>query len=494
MQNKQLQTGHYSTNILQELDLHESYQADVSGNETRKSPLVFSWVNMANRSLTIANLFKVIRTSPNLMPPRTGHIGNWSDIINGYIGQRNDNTIICKEQKLGYPLLFDLTQTEDEQLKKGDVTYLPGSIVQQGKHEKLQLFTWEGTQFVERTREHPLFVPFVLASREDKLAPLIQIHKEGYCKFDDVHFQIFSSIIYQKRNFIKEILSVLVEEIRLGMNPRNELARIVDRIVMLDGQVLRGTINIEGRGFIVGRTQYKNTNSFVDAILLPYIAASKPEEFFPFINNAPKEIPLLSNHFIVLLTAILHTDYPEQDEYSVITQPPCNVHIQWGGIAMAGYPPKNSGYFSSREVRYLRNIHKQIIRHFNEIDPIFFILLPSSIFLLWPSTTHMHDVELVEQLIDLVHQNTDNHLELELVYSEIERLVKLWTSQAQQKLSTFFISRFSGKPPVLAIDKLPRKSGSIEPKGFSTLTFQQASMIVGALFDSFSPLQQKITS
>ncbi|MBD5643414.1 hypothetical protein HYH96_05830 [Clostridium botulinum] len=478
-----------SLDILQELNLLTHYNQQLTLHDKKQSPFAFSWVNMAKQPLAISNLFKMIRTNSCLIPPRTGHIGNWNDIIDGYVGHRNDNTIICGEQKLGYPLLFDLTQTEDELMQKGDLTYLPGSIVERGKRNKLPLFTWGGTHFVERTREYPLFVPFVFTKNiEGTLVPLTEVHQERFNKYKDANFHMFSSIVFRKKEFIKEILTVLIEDISTGKNPQHELKFIVDRVVTLDGQVFRGMINIENKSFYIGNTRYNNISSFVDAILYPYTVAANPEIFFSSIHMIPKYMPLLSNHLSIILTAILYTHFPGYDmEYPLMSQS-CNAHIQWGGIAMAGYPPKDSGYFH-RQVRYVRNIHKRIIRHFSNIDPIFFILLPSSIFLLWPSNIYKNDIELIEQLIDRVIKKTDSLLELskEVLYNEINQQVILWINQVQKQLSTSFINRFVGnKPSVLSINEVPTKNKFLEPKGFSKLTIQQASMLVSALFEYFS--------
>ncbi len=477
-----------SLDILQELDLMGYYQEEMRMNGKKQYQFSFSSVNMAEQPILIEELFKIIRSTPHLMPPRTGHIGNWNDILEGYISHRNDNTVICNEQKLGYPLIYDLTQTEDELMQNGDLTYLPGSIVEQGKRTKLSLYTWDGTNFVERTREHPLFVPFVLTNIDGKLLPLTQVHRERLGKYKDINFQMYSSIIFNKKELVKQILIALIDDMLTKDNPEHELKFIIDRFVTLDGQMYRSTLNIINKCFNVGNTTYEDTSAFVDAILYPYEAAAAPEAFFSTIHTMPENIPLLSNHLSIIFSSIFHSHFPGYEaEYSMIPQP-CYAPIQWGGIVMAGYPPANAGYFS-RQIRYIRSIYKQIIRHFENLSPIFYILLPSSIFLLWPSDACKKDVELVGQLIDRIVKKSELLSEMPKVelYSEIKQQVVLWLCQVQQQLSDAFIGRFTGNvPSALAVNGVPLKSRSLEPEGFSRLTVQQAAMLVSALFETLS--------
>jgi hypothetical protein len=471
--------------ILQKFGLFERFQERARLDERkieeyRQRSSAFDWVNMATIPLTIARLLEVLRQTSCLVPPRTGHLGNWSDIITGHIGPRNDNTVICSEQKLGYPLLLDFNQTEDLTLQKGDLTYLPGSIVERGKREELPLFTWNGTQFVERTREDPLFVPFVLTPVEGQLLPLTQIQRRRYSKHENIPFRFFSSIVCQKQQLIKEILTVLIAE----AHTQQELVQIVDRAVTLDGHMLRSAIHVEGTGYRVAQSWYKDACSLVDAILLPYQAAANPESFFHAISALPEALPLLASSFGLLLFAILHTHYPGcAIERSTMTRP-CNPHVHWGALDMAGYPPKKRGYYP-KKVPYARSVHKKLVTHFPEIDPIFFILLPSSIFLLWPSDAYPEDLALIEQLIHAVHQTTDSLLGAhEALAHEIDRQVRLWLPQAH--LSAHFLLRFTGKPKILVLDAMPVQSKALEPEGFASLTLQQASLLVGSLYESFS--------
>lgn len=473
-------------NLIKELDLIDNYNEQIESFKKMKTTFSFAWVNLANRPLMISKLFDLIKNTPYLLPPRTGHIGNWNDIIEGYISYRNDNTIICSQEKIGYPLIFDLTQTEDSAMENGDLTYLPGSIINHGKRQLLTYFTWDGVDFVQRSRENSLFVPFVLTKIENTLVPIIKVHQKRNAKYIDINFTMLSSIIYTQSNFIKEILSALIEDIIQEGTHEQELKILINRFVKLNGQVFRENIRFIDHCFYIGDTIFDSVSSLVEAIMYPYMAAAEPDEFFANIKNMPHCIPLLSNHFIVILTAILNTHLLDKSKSLLLPQE-VNTHMQWGGIEMAGYPPIELGYFH-REVRYIRVIHRRLLKIFNNMEPIYFILLPSSIFLLWPSDCHPNDLALVEKLINMVNKKAHTLLELptKALFNEIDKIVNLWIEKVNKDLSTSFKNRFKTEKPSIYSCHMENRKIFLEPKGFHDLTIQQASMIVGSLFKYYS--------
>lgn len=475
-------------NILKELNLVDDYNEQLKSFKKMKTSFSFAWVNLANKPLKLSKLFEFIKYNPYVVPPRTGHVGNWNDIIDGYISYRNDNTIICSQEKTGYPLIFDLTQTEDMLMKTGDLTYLPGSVIDQGNRRLLTYFTWDGNNFIERSRENSLFVPFVLTKVNDTLIPIIKVHQDRYKKYEHINFIMFSSVILKKREFIKKILNAVIDDIIKEDKQEHELKFIINRVVTLDGQVFYNNVRINDNCFYVGETKYDNVSSLVDAILYPYMAAANPDEFFSNIKNMPNCMPLLSNHFSVILTSILYTHLPNNwdNSKSILASYNCNTHIQWGGIEMAGYPPRDLGYFH-REVRYVRTIHRRILKLFDNIEPIYFILLPSSIFLLWPNDYHPKDLVLIEELIYMINiEESLSGLSHKALYNKINDKVNNWIKKVENQLSDLFKNRFISNKPSIYSNYKVKKNIFLEPKGFSDLTIQQASMLVSSLFEYFS--------
>lgn len=480
--------------ILQELSLFEH----VNGvpkidrkmvDSFQKRTLSFSWVNMATTHLPISKLYTILQTIPLLSVPRTAHLGNWNDLMHGCIGRNNANTVVCRERKVGYPFLYEFTQTEDDALKQGDTIYQPGSVIEGGKRRTLQLFTWDGTQFVERSRDKAYFMPFVMTPFEGELIPLTRVHRLRCLELRDIPFQFASDLIYAQRNLIKAVLTVLIEEAMSQPDPAHGLIRIIDRSATLDGSLLRGNIRVEGKGFHIGDSFYSSTNELVDAVMLPYQAAANPNSFFAHMASIPHTLPVLSKTMIPLFYSILNTHYPNCTvERATMTQP-CNPHFEWGANGMAGYWPKKFGWFP-REARYARTIHQTIINHFSEIDPIFFVLLPSSIFLLWPNSAYPQDQEPVARLIQMIHEKTDSLLQKDSQYlvQVTDEIVQQWADQEGCSLSAYFIKRFGGKPTQSVPSALPVGSTSLEPAGFAALTIQQASLIVGALYESLASL------
>lgn len=474
-----------SLDILQELNLFDQYNELIQMHKQKNMSYAFTYINLAEKSLPISRLFNLIKAPSGLMPPRTGHLGNWNDMLEGYVAQRNDNTIICGQQNLGYPLIFDLNQTENETLTEGDLTYLPGSIVNSGKRKKLQLYTWDGTEFVKRTREYPLFVPFVYTKINGEFKSLVLVHRMRVKKYQDTKIDFFSSIVMKYKNKVKKILITLIEDIGMKENSEHELKLIINRFVTLDGRITKALIKLRDDGYYVGNTLYKDSTSLVDAILIPYQAASEPEMFVDIIARLPEAFPLLSNHVISIFCAVLYTHFPDCELDSISQGQVCNVHLQWGGIMMAGYLPKKTGYFVN-QVRYIRRIYQQLYEKIG-LPPVFFILIPSSIFLLWPDSVEKKDIKQVDQLINRVLKKVNTLLgatENEMrkgIYSEVQS----WCKIAKNNLSETFIKRFEfDLPPALELDEIPRQRRFVEPENFSKLTIQQASILVSILFES----------
>jgi hypothetical protein len=450
--------------------------------------LAFDWVNMGTTDLPIARLFDVLRETPVLSPPRTGHLGNWSDIARGRSGILDYNRVICGSRQLGYPLVYDLNQTEGDARHDGDWLYLPGSIVDRGVRTPLRLFTRDGGGFAERTRDHPLFCPFVLTPRDGQLVPLTRVHREAGQGLTTFRFTYASSFLRSHTGLIQAIFHELLEEARTRPDAPRAIEDIFDRVVTLDGRVTRTPILPKGRGYLAGETPYADTDALIDAAFLPLQAAEEPDAFFARVDDVPRQLPLLSVLMVNMLYALLSTHYPGGITDREAMTRPCNPHIHWGALGMAGYPPRRRGYFREK-VKNARDLCTSIVRHFPEIDPVFYILLPSSIFALWPAAGRWRDVDLVEGLIREVHAQTDPLVgKPNLMSGAIDRVVETWLGRSSGELSPDFMRRLT--PGRLMAEDLdsPDSAEPIEPSEFSDLTFGQASMMVGALLDLASQM------
>ncbi len=90
-----------------------------------------------------------------LSPPRSGHLGNWIEIASGRAGAADFNNPICMNGRFGHVLAYDLTQTETEDLSKGDLVHMPGSELSRGKRRVLPLLSYHRDSWVVADRSHP---------------------------------------------------------------------------------------------------------------------------------------------------------------------------------------------------------------------------------------------------------------------------------------------------------------------------------------------------
>jgi hypothetical protein len=229
----------------------------------------------------------------------------------------------------------------------------------------------------------------------------------------------------------------------------------------------------------VGGDFYPDVDSLVEAALVPVRAASRPESFFAETGGLPWEVPLASNLLMEALTAILEVHYP-MGGGGPETRTPCNVHLHWGAIGMAGYPPRRKGYFSG-QVKHLRKLCRVLVDELPEIDPIYFVLLPASPFMLLPSSAHPDDAESLEALLARVHAETGGLLNSHRLGPTIDAAVREWLGGEGERLSSYFLHRFSARRSVYNEVDLPETGGPLEPRGFRALALRQAAMIIGSI-------------
>lgn len=443
--------------------------------------LEFDWTHMGNSEIRVGQVIDALHETPHMLPPRTGHIGNWTNIVNGRAGPRDYNHMICGSDRLGYPLLFDFNQTEADVARSGDWSYIPGSVVHRTERKALELFTWDGASFCRRDRRESFFTPFTLTPVEGQLVPLAKLHRDIFKKIGKFQFRLQSDLLARRETLVRDILYVSLEDARSQERPDQILRRILDRSVTADGRVTRTTLELSGQGFRMGGARYANTREIVDHVMLPILLAARPESIADGIKELPWQMPVISASLFVLILAVLNTHYPDVDKPTPELTRPCNPHLHWGGIPMAGYPPQDRGYFAEN-TRHLRKLFRPVIRELSKIDPVFYVLLPAGVFNLCPHDSFPDDIGYLATLMSRVRADTD-HLagKPTEIKRRIEQIADDWLPTAEPALSGYFISRFTAAPGTVISLPAPVEGKLIMPPGFTALTLQQASMIMGVL-------------
>jgi hypothetical protein len=139
---------------------------------------------------------------------------------------------------------------------------------------------------------------------------------------------------------------------------------------------------------------------------------------------------------------------------------------------MAGCPPRRSGYFGRRSrVRPMRSITATLVREFEQVRPVCFLLLPAPVFQLCPPSTEPDDVPVLAEVFAAVRRAAPQAA-YEVALAEL--------GGAVGRLSPYLRDRFregSGVPRQGA----PREPAvPVEPEGFRDLTYRQACALVAA--------------
>lgn len=446
----------------------------------------FDWTHLGQSELSIGALVHLLRDEPLLSPPRSGHIGNWEDIALGRAGAMDFNHAICSK-KLGYPLIYAFNQTEDDALASGDWVYLPGSLASRGARVSLPLSTWDGVRFVRRSREHPLFVPFVMTELGGETLPLTQVHWRRMQAISHLRFRLEAAILHSQRARLTPMLAALLEAAAHRDNPRRAFGDLISHVASLDGRVARSSIRRDAAGYWLDDDNFPSTEALVEAIFLPVAAVAEPGEFFDRIGRLRRRLPIMSGLLAGVFSAILATHYPDVAFDRDTMARPYNLHFHWGARDMAGYPPRRKGYFAERTTtRSIRQICDTLISEFSDFDPLFFILMPAAVFMLCPADVHRGDSEALASLFSLVREGTAAYAGTtdDRMMGEVDRIVHAWLVTAQAKLSPYFLNRFNARRGVLHETEVPEASRAAEPDGFLELSLRQACMIVGALTDA----------
>lgn len=452
-------------------------------NEFKSKTLQFDWLHAGTSSLTINELSGIISHLPTL-PTRTGHLGNWQEIAEGRGSALEHNGIVCGAKKLAYPLIIDLNQIENESMDSGDIVYLPGSIINKGKRNKLSIRTWNGESFEKRDRTLSYFSPFTLAEIDGQLTPITVIHRKNILTYP--HAKFVSSLFIQHKAFITDILRAILTSV-VFKNSKLQLHDIIDRTVSLDGSLIRTEIKAFNGGFQVGGIFYANVDQLIEAIFLPLQAAHDPTIFFDNIKNIPDKMPFLSLSMLSTLPCLLNAHHINSVFPSYYENEPFLPYFEWGAFDSAGYPPRSKGYFREK-VTFIREFYRIIIQTFPNITPAFFILLPSTIFNLLPCDAYHNDIEIVNELIETIlhHTETIKSSAVDILLNKVEFLTYEWFFKYKDALSPYYIKKFGKQRCIYQPTDFPERSNPVDLASFNKLSLQKSCMLMGAMREIIS--------
>ncbi len=426
----------------------------------------FQPVHVGNHDLPMGELLDLVVEDDTLLPPRTGHLGNWDDITAGRAGPMDFNTAICGAG-YGYPLIYGFTRTEADTVG-GDEAYKPGSVIERGQRERLSLHTWDGRSFTRRDRSQPLFCPLVQAEVDGTLVPLVDVHWQRMQATAAYPFRHWAVALDEHAQLVTDMLTLLIEQ--AATQGRNQAyAELVSQAVRLDGEVGRCDLVPDGSGFLLDGHRYASARDVAEATLLLVRSLVEPRWFFEQMTELPPVLPVLSLQMTNVLFGLLGMHRPVG---AAGLEKPFTVHLHWGARAMAGCPPRRGGYLARRStVRSLRAITDPLVAHFAEADPLCFVLLPAQVFMLCPRSTTPRDVAAMTELFRTVQAAAPG-----TAYD----VTVAWLGEHQERLSPYLSGRFRPWAGVPADGADREPATPVEPPGFRELTFRQACGIVAA--------------
>lgn len=453
-----------SRRILDELGLAGAARADELASRAQS----FMPVSVGQHDLRIGTVLDLVRREDGLLPPRTGHLGNWTDIALGRSGAMDFNAAVCGPGH-GYPLVYGFNRTEAD-TPGGDDVYLPGSVVDHGARTVLPLFTWDGAGFARRDRSRPLFCPVVLTEVDGQQVPLVDVHWSRITGIPGYRFEQWATGLMDNRELLIELLCVLFEDARRQPDPGRGLAELISHAAGLDGQVGRCEMAPDGDGYRLGGHRFGSARALAEAVMLPLRALTEPKWFTENVSELPPVLPVISLLLTNVLFAVLGVDRP--GETGVPVQDSFITHLHWGARAMAGCPPRRNGYFARRSrVRPMRTITSPLVAHFPQFKPVCFVLLPAPVFMLCPPSTAPQDVEQMDRLVrDVLAARPDAAYETALAA----------LGDGAGCFSGYLGRRFDDGAGVLTDGQAREPSVPVEPAGFRDLTFRQASAMVAA--------------
>jgi len=425
----------------------------------------FAAVHLGTTGTSIGTVLDLIDADPTLRPPRTGHLGNWTDIAHARGGPMDFNAAICASG-YGYPLVYGFTRTEAVE-PGGDDVYLPGSLVDAGTRRPLPLYTWDGSSFALRDRSQPLLCPLVHADVDGTLMPLVGVHWQRIKRVPGFAFEQWASVLADNADLVTDVLCLLLE--RAEAQRRSQaFDEIISHSVRLDGTVERCDLRPDGKSFILDGHRFASALEVAQAAMLLVTALDDASTFFGGIAGLPPVLPVIALQLTNVLFGMLQTHRTPGERDT--PEDPFTTHLHWGARAMAGCPPRRSGYLTRRStIRSLRALADPLVEYFPQLRRLCFVLMPAQAFMLCPPSSEPDDVALLAELFGRLRDRPDD---------DTQRLTADWLGERGSALSAYVRDRF--RPGVgLPVDGLARPAASsVEPQGFRDLSFRQASAVV----------------
>jgi hypothetical protein len=444
-------------------------------------PPQFHWIHLADTNVKLDSLHRLFANPGHILPPRSGHIGNWSEICAGRSGPLDFNAAICRHRRFGYALLNDLTTTETLDDSSGDAVYLPGSMVARGSRVVLSLYGWNGREWTEHNRSESYYVPLVQTRGESSLAPLTEVHRRRDTQECSIPLAYYSDVLNANRHMVAELLTHAVESSSNDRTREQFLTSVMHNCTRRDGRVEPLKLRLLPTGGIeVNDHSYQSTESLIHAALDAALVASRYGELAQCVTQLPRVTPLLSGRLHTILYALLETHHAGvpalSDEQDNII-----VHVHWAATQMAGFPPSIKGYFHSN-VRQYRQLYATMVQGLRHPRPIFYVVAPASVFTLCPSSAFPTDIALTTELfLEVAAIPARQWPEASEMQSLVSRLAEKWWVKRGPSLSAYYKSNFAQKRSVAAGVIPPDRGQPIMVDAFFELTFMQASALVGAL-------------
>ncbi|MCW1249353.1 DUF6025 family protein [Acaricomes phytoseiuli] len=452
-------------------------EKDLAGASARESAeLRLSHLGLSN--YTVSDVFAAVSTAPS-RAVRSGHIGNWETIWAGQAGLLDYNRYICRDLRLGTPVVHAHTFTETLAMDDGDTIYLPAGQVHQKRYRRLPVFIKRGQRFIETSPDESICAAFAYVETGTGIAPLIQSRAEELEMFDEA--TTIPTILCDDPELLHRALTALVDK---ALNSPGELSlkQVFGSSVSYQGK--RGAApEVMGSEFIVSGTRYGSIGDLVEATIsgLRFGALDHPETH---------SVPHPEDHYLPLLgaTALLCLF-----AYIDCFQTKSPIHTHWGAVSMAGCPPISGGYFSRRANRRTLRQISNALAGLEEISASpHFTLLPAPILSLLPPAEFDVDCALADSLMNSVRDSTGASApDAQVATEEIRSIVQKWLNEHSGDLDPYYVDRFRMTRSVFSgaadgpVDGTPHS-----PAALGSLTMRQASLLLGVLMEESKGLSE----
>ncbi|WGL60472.1 DUF6025 family protein [Pigmentibacter sp. JX0631] len=430
-----------------------------------------AWIHLGYSSLKIHELIEYITKECSIKPPRTGHLGNWHEIMAGRSCALDHNFFVCKNH-IGFAYITEFTMTENSSLTSGDTVYLPGSLVYQGKRIILPLFFYnERNKWQETDKNKSYFCPFITAKFEDKIKPLIEIQKNQLT--ENILKRYVGQVYLKYKTEIKNLLFILISD-SIKDNSKITPSDIIDRVVFIGGELKREKLHYINGKFTLLDKVYVNIDNILEDLFSCFYASINLLEFIEY-HSTKKFFPFLS----LSVMSIIDFAIFQIENRDVLANTDKISYLEWGAFGSAGYPPKSKGYFVQKFP-----ILKQMYKILHNTDPklfkkIVFIVIPSTIFNLLPNTLFISDKEHLKFLFSNSKKFLDknSNTSSDILMKELEKELSL--NIQKEKLSWYFKQRFSNARTIQHSQEI-YEVGNLElTEEFSEISIQLACQILG---------------